>query len=336
MRALVMEAAKNSVVRDVEIPVPNVGEVLVEVRRCGICGTDLHIFEGDFLSGYPLIPGHEFAGVVAAVGAGVERVHVGDRVAVDPSLFCGRCDYCLSDRGNHCERWGAIGDTQNGAMAEFVIAPEANVFPLPDAMTFQQGAFIEPVACVVHGMNQLQLRTGQSVLLFGAGSMGQLLIQALAHSGAGELTVVDVSRNKLDLALENGATTVHYAKEAHDLLANRKRHRGYDVVVDVTGIPGVIQTEFQYLAPRGTHLQFGVAPVHSAVTINPFEIYHNDWRLIGSMAINHTFLTALEWMRAGRVRIDPLVSGVIGLDEVPRFFAAGKDAEIMKMQIEFS
>ncbi|MHB1685536.1 MAG: zinc-dependent alcohol dehydrogenase family protein [Bacilli bacterium] len=336
MRALVMEAARTPVVRDVEVPAPQPGEVLIGVRRCGICGTDLHIYEGDFLSGYPLIPGHEFAGVVAAVGSGVAAVRVGDRVAVDPSLFCGHCDYCQSDRGNHCVNWGAIGDTVSGAMAEFVTAPEANVFKLPATMTFQQGAFIEPVACVVHAMNQLQLRTGQSVLLFGAGSMGQLLIQALTHSGAGELAVVDVARGKLALALENGATTAYYAHQAHDLLANRKRHQGYDVVVDVTGIPSVIQTQFQYLAPRGTHLQFGVAPVQSAVTINPFDIYHNDWRLIGSMAINHTFLAALEWLRAGRVRIDPLVSGVIGLAEVPRFFAAGKSADDMKIQIEIS
>ncbi len=333
MRALVMQAAKQAVVREVETPSPATGEVLIEVRRCGLCGTDLHIYAGDFLSTYPLIPGHEFSGVVAAVGSGVNRVRAGDRVAVDPSLFCGNCDYCLSDRGNHCERWGAIGDTVNGAMAQYVAVPEANVFLLPDDLSFQDGAFVEPVACVVHGINRLQLQAGQSVLLFGAGSMGQLLIQALSCAGAGELAAVDVSRGKLDLALENGATAAYFADEVHSRLALRKRHRGFDVVVDVTGIPTVIQDEFQYLAPRGTHLQFGVAPLQSAVTINPFDVYHNDWRLIGSMAINHTYLAALEWLRAGRFRLAPLVSAVIGLEEVPQFFAAGKSAEAMKVQI---
>ncbi len=335
MKALVVEGPRQVAVREVEYPVPGPDEVTVAVKRCGICGTDAHIYQGDFISHYPLIPGHEFAGVVHEVGANVSGFAPGDRVAVDPSLFCGECEFCLSGRGNHCVQWGAIGDTVDGAMAEYVKVPARTVFHLPDAMTFAQGAFIEPIACVVHGMNQLNLRVGQSVLMFGAGSMGQLLTQALAHAGAGELAIVDVSPAKLELARKNGATEGYLSAELEESLGHRKGHRGFDVVIDATGIPAVIQSEYSYLAPKGTHMQFGVAPTAATIAIRPFDIYRMDWRLIGSMAVNHTYRAALQWMEAGRFRVDPLISQVISLTEAPSFFASGKNPDIMKVQIAF-
>ncbi|NOU97039.1 alcohol dehydrogenase catalytic domain-containing protein [Paenibacillus sp. LMG 31456] len=335
MKALVMESPRNAVIKDVPYPHPGPNEITIQVKRCGICGTDLHIYQGTFMPKYPLIPGHEFAGVVSKTGAHVTKFKIGDRVAVDPSLFCGKCDYCLSGRGNHCVEWGAIGDTVNGAMAEYVKVPEAVAFHMPDGMPFAEGAFIEPIACVVHGMNQLQLRVGQSVLLFGAGSMGQLLIQSLSHAGAGELAVVDVSDNKLEMARKNGATHTFLSSEISSKLNNRKKYAGFDAVIDATGIPQVIQAQLQYLAPSGTHLQFGVAPQDARISVSPFDIYHMDWKLVGSMAVNHTFKPAMDWMAAGRFKTAPLISKQIQLDEVPAFFAQGKAADIMKVQISF-
>jgi len=335
MKALVMESPRNAVVKEVPYPAPGPKEITIQVKRVGICGTDLHIYQGTFMPTYPLIPGHEFAGVVHEVGPGVTRFKAGDRVAVDPSLFCGECDFCLSGRGNHCRSWAAIGDTINGAMAEFVKVPEQNAFLMPERMTFAEGAFIEPIACVVHGMNQLRIAVGQSVLLFGAGSIGQLLIQALSHAGAGELVVVDVAESKLRMAIENGATRGLLSSEVESALANRKKHDGFDVVVDATGIPAVIQSQFQYLAPKGTHLQFGVAPQDATITVRPFDIYHMDWKFVGSMAVNHTFQPALQWIAAGRFATNPLVSNVLRLEDVPQFFANGKAADVMKVQIAF-
>lgn len=335
MKALVMEAAKRPVVKEMPYPEPKSGDVVIQVKRVGICGTDLHIYQGTFLTAYPLIPGHEFAGVVDRVGPGVTRFKPGDRVAVDPSLFCGNCPYCLSGRGNHCESWGAIGDTTNGAMAEYVRVPEQSVFHLPEGMSFAEGAFIEPIACVVHAMNRLAMSVGQSVLLFGGGSMGQLLIQALSRAGAGEIAVIDVAREKLEMALHSGATHAYLSEEAAVALEHRKVHRGFDIVVDATGIPAVIQTQFQYLAHAGTHLQFGVAPKGSSIQLDPFEIYHRDWNLIGSMAINHTFKAAMDWMAAGRFTVEPLISQTLRLEELPQFFANGKSKDVMKVQISF-
>lgn len=333
MKAFVINGPHNSEAKTVDDPTLGFGEIVVQVERCGICGTDTHIYQGDFLSQYPLIPGHEFSGVVKEVGEGECNISVGDRVAVDPSLFCGKCEFCLSGRGNHCVSWGAIGDTVNGAMAEYVKVPVENVFHLPDNLSFAQGAFLEPIACVVHGMNQLQLSVGQSVLLFGAGSMGQLLVQALSHAGAGELVVVDISKQKLELAGHFGATRGILSNELDVNLSHRRGHQGFDVVIDATGLPSVIQGEFSYLAPKGTFMQFGVAPVDATIAIRPFDIYHNDWKLIGSMAINHTYQSALNWMKAGRFDVNPLISDTIALDDLPEFFKNGKHKDTMKVQV---
>lgn len=333
MKALVIHGPRRASVEDVPDPVPGPGEVVVAVKAVGICGTDFHIFEGDSLGGYPIIPGHEFAGVVDAVGPEVTSLRPGDRVAVDPSLFCGHCEFCLTDRGNHCENWGGIGTTVPGGLAERVKVPAANAFPIPDSMTFEEAAFIEPVACVVHGMNRLQLRPADRVLVFGAGAMGQQLVQALVHAGASELVVVDVDPGKLELARRFGATkTVMAGRVEEELGANS---RGFDVVVDATGVPAVIERAFRFLGPTGKFLQFGVAPKHATVSLSPFDLYHKDWTLIGSMAVNHTYLPALRWIREGRIQVKPLLSKTLSLEELPEFLAKPKSPALLKVQVRF-
>ncbi|MBX6395549.1 MAG: zinc-dependent alcohol dehydrogenase family protein [Alicyclobacillaceae bacterium] len=333
MKALVIQEPLRAVVKEVPDPVPGPGEVVVAVKAAGICGTDFHIFEGDSLGSYPIIPGHEFAGVVDAVGPGVTSLRPGDRVAVDPSLFCGRCAFCLTNRGNHCENWGGIGTTVPGGFAERVKVPAANAFLIPDSMTFEEAAFIEPVACVVHGMNRLRLRPADRVLLFGAGAMGQQLVQALVHSGASELVVVDVDETKLELARRFGATRTVRAERVVEELEDETR--GFDVVVDATGVPAVIQQALRFLGPTGKFLQFGVAPKSATISFSPFDLYHKDWTLIGSMAVNHTYLPALRWIRDGRIQVKPLLSETLVLEDLPEFLAKPKSSGLLKVQVRF-
>lgn len=330
MKALVIEKPNHAVIKEVPYPEPGPGEITVKVERVGICGTDFHIFAGTFLSPYPLIPGHEFSGVVDKVGEGVSTFKPGDRITADPSLLCGECEYCLSHRVNHCVKWGALGDTTNGAMAEYVKLPAKNAVIIPDSMSFAEAAFVEPVACVVHGMNRLDLKMGDRVILFGAGAMGLQLVQSIAAAGASELVVVDVSPKKLQLALELGATRGVLSDE----LKPEHFPRGFDAVIDVTGIPSVIEKELDYLGPTGKFLQFGVAPQNAEIRINPFKLYHKDWSLLGSMAINHTFLPAFNWVKEKRIKLEPLISKVITLEETPEFLSKPKDPDLLKVQIQ--
>jgi 2-desacetyl-2-hydroxyethyl bacteriochlorophyllide A dehydrogenase len=334
MKALVIEGPRKASIQEVPYPAPGRGEVTIKVENVGICGTDFHIFEGEFISPYPIIPGHEFSGVIHEIGEGVTGWQIGERVSADPSLFCGSCRFCLTRRGNQCENWGALGNTVNGSMAEFVSVPSRNLVKMPDAMSFEEAAFIEPMACVVHGMNRLQLQVGDRVILFGAGAMGQQLIQSIARAGASELVVVDVSQNKLDMALERGATKGVLSRDL-DVQLNKKEYPyGFDVVVDVTGIPAVIEKAFESMGPTAKFLQFGVTAENARIQLNPFKVYNKDWTIIGSMAINYTFLPAFEWIKGGRIHVMPLISKVISLEETAEFLAKPKDPDLLKVQIK--
>src|SRR5215212_5722640 len=171
-------------------PIPGADDVLIKVRAAGICGTDLHIFKGEYEATYPLIPGHEFSGEVVAVGANVRNFRVGDRVTADPNIPCNRCPSCQRNEPNQCENLAAIGVTRSGAFARYVTAPEGNVFAIND-LSFAAAALVEPLACVVWGLKRVQVQPGDSVLIFGAGPMGCLMLQALRSVGASSVVVTD-------------------------------------------------------------------------------------------------------------------------------------------------
>jgi 2-desacetyl-2-hydroxyethyl bacteriochlorophyllide A dehydrogenase len=334
MKALVIEGPFKAVIKEVAYPTPAKGEVTIKVKNIGICGTDFHIYAGEFLSPYPLIPGHEFSGIIDQVGEGVTAFKVGDRVTADPSLFCGECLPCLTHRGNQCDNWGALGNTVDGCMAEYVSVPSRNVIKIPDTMSFADAAFIEPVACMVHGMNRLQVKAGDTVLLFGAGAMGQQLTQALSHLGASELVVVDIDSKKLNMALEYGATKAILSQNLETELSKEKYPHGFDIVIDATGIPAVIQKAFDYMGPTAKYLQFGVTPDNASIQISPFKLYNNDWTILGSMAINYTFIPGYNWIKEGRIKVNQLISKTISLEEAVECLGAAKDPDILKIQIK--
>lgn len=334
MKALVIEKPNTAVIKEVPYPDPGPDEVTIKVENIGICGTDIHIYQGEFLSPYPLIPGHEFSGTVHEVGERVEGFKIGERVTADPSLFCGHCEFCLTNRGNQCENWGALGNTVNGSMAEFVCVPSKNIVKIPNSMSFAEAAFIEPMACVVHGMNRLQLQVGDRVLLFGAGAMGQQLVQSVTMAGASEVVVVDVSQEKLNMALQWGATKGVLSENITMDLSEGEYPNGFDIVIDATGIPQVIEQSFTYMGPTAKYLQFGVTPKNAKVAVDPFKLYNKDWTILGSMAINNTFLPAFHWIKEGRIDLNHLISKEISLEETIAFLKGPRNPNDLKVQIK--
>ncbi|MHB8263641.1 MAG: zinc-dependent alcohol dehydrogenase family protein [Acidimicrobiales bacterium] len=328
MKAVVIDKPRFIAVREVPDPTPARGGLVVRVEVCGVCGTDLHIADGEFPpTPYPIIPGHEFAGEVVAVGPDtVLGPAVGDRVAVDPSLFCGSCGYCRAGRGNLCENWGAIGDTVDGAFAEYVAAPAANAYRLPDHVDFAQGAMIEPLSCAVHGLHQLGSVLGSSVLLVGAGTMGLLLQQLLLHAGASGVTVLDKVAGRLEVARKLGASTV--AASVGELDGER-----FDVAVDATGVPAVIEEAFGAIRRGGRLLIFGVAPTEAAVALSPFRIYNDEITVVGSMAVLNSFGTATELMASGVVDAGALLGQPFALSSFTDALDQVRSGEGIKIQV---
>jgi 2-desacetyl-2-hydroxyethyl bacteriochlorophyllide A dehydrogenase len=310
MRAIVLDKPGSYRVAQVPDPVPGPGQIVVRVDACGICGTDLHIMDGEFPpTPYPITPGHEFAGTVAAVAGDVTiDLPVGARVAVDPSLYCGYCRRCRSGRDNLCENWAAIGDTVDGAFAEYVAVPAANAHRLPDGFDGQLGAMIEPLACAVHGLRRLGPLFGDSVVLTGAGTMGLLLLQLLVHAGAGPVTVVDRVDSRLAVARKLGAART--AAGLADLDGER-----FEIAVDATGVPVVVDGAAALLDRGGRLLVFGVTPAEATMSLSPFRVYNDEITVTGSMAILRSFAPAVELIGSAAIDPRPLLSEPLPLEE---------------------
>ena len=327
MRAAVIETPGTIEIREVPDPEPGAGEVVVEVGACGICGTDLHIADGEFPpTPYPIVPGHEFAGTVVALGREVPGgLAEGARVAVDPSLFCGHCPACRAGRGNLCANWGATGDTVDGAFAQYVSVPAVQAYVLPDGIDDRTGAMVEPLSCAVHGLRRLGPVLGEDVLVVGAGTMGLLLQQLLQDAGA-RTTVVDRAPGRLPLAQELGATATATSVAELD-------GRLFGAAVDVTGAPPAIEDAFGAVQRGGRLLVFGVAADDARVSLSPFRIYNDEITVVGSMAVLHSFGAALDLLAAGRVDVAPLLTTEFGLDGFPDALQAVRDGEGVKVQV---
>jgi 2-desacetyl-2-hydroxyethyl bacteriochlorophyllide A dehydrogenase len=335
MKAVVLQRPHEAVVEEVPTPTPEPNEVVVNVKRCGICGTDLHIFDGEFPpSPFPLIPGHEMAGVIAAVGHGVQGLREGDRVAVDPSLFDGECYFCKTQRGNLCEHWGGIGVTTDGGFADYVRAPARNIYPLPEGMSFAEGAFIEPLACVTWALKRMPMAVGDEVLIFGAGPMGLLLLQAVKHDGAGRVAMVDLKEHRLAVARDLGADLTASPGDSFADTLHGAFPRGFDVVIDATGNPRVVEEAFAHVKRGGRLLIFGVSPAGAKVNFEPFRVYNNDLTIYGSMAVNYTFFPTIQFLEGGAIRLLPILTHTLPLDQYLNALKTFRSGESLKIQLE--
>lgn len=318
MKAAVLEGIKKITVRN-DVPEPTLGpeDVLVRARACGICGTDVHIWEGDFFPTFPLVPGHELAGEVVKVGSAVEGLAAGDRVMVDPTVTCEKCHFCMINRQNHCLAWNAVGVTRDGGFGEYVRVPAKNCYRFQN-VAFGDAAFCEPLACVVFGQDRARIDIGSEVLILGAGPIGQLHLQASRANGASAVVVTDVVEGKLELARKHGAHETVFADNALQDKLKKLAPYGFDVVIDCTGIARVMQDSIKYVKNGGKYLVFGVCGPEDEIAISPFEIYRRDLEIIGSFAIRRTYDRAFKLMEHGVIQVGDLIHEAMPVEELPR------------------
>lgn len=318
MKALVYTAPETYSVVDVPTPQPKGVEVLIRVRVCGLCKTDMHIHHGHFLSAFPLVPGHEFAGEVTAVGDVVTRVKVGDRVVADNERQCGTCYFCRRGQPLFCENVVAQGVNAPGGFAEYVLVEEEQVYHLADHISFREGALVEPTACAVHGIDVIDPRVGDEVLQFGAGPTGLILAQLLRQNGAVSLLIADLSPAKLELASRYaGAETIQVRPDdphAHERLIKERAPRGFDIVVDATGVSRVQEGLLLYARYGGKVVFYGVAPEEDRIQISPYEIFRRELKILGSFSQARTFERATRLVNAGVVKLKEMVTHTFPLE----------------------
>jgi 2-desacetyl-2-hydroxyethyl bacteriochlorophyllide A dehydrogenase len=311
VRAIVFAGPGRLALKEVADPAAGAREVVVRVEAVGICGTDLHVLDGEFApTVFPIIPGHETSGVVEAVGAQVSEVAPGDRVSVDPSLYCGECAFCAVGRGNLCEDWNGAGVARtNGSAAELVVMPVRNVYRLPDGVDLALAALIEPLSCAIRGFDLLPRRMGEHYLIYGAGTMGLLMAQLAPRAGAASVTVVDRNPARLAVAAEVGV-------EQSGLSADEvSRPGGWEVVIDCTGAVPAIEDALTRVRRGGTFQQFGVAATQARASFSPFRIYNDELTITGSMAVLNSYGRAVEMFAAGAIRAERMVSHAFQLED---------------------
>jgi 2-desacetyl-2-hydroxyethyl bacteriochlorophyllide A dehydrogenase len=328
VNAAVVERPGKVAVGQVDDPAPGPREVLVRVDACGICGTDLHLLDGESpLARYPLIPGHEFSGEVVAAGGQVHDLRVGDVVAVDPNLPCGVCRLCRAGRENLCLNYEAIGVTRAGGCAELVAVPAANAFVLPEGLPRAWGSLVEPLSCAVHGFDRLNAKLADRYLIYGAGTMGLLMAQLARRAGAASVAVVDVQAGRLPVAERLGADRT--ATSADDL----DRPQGWEVVIDATGAVAAIEDGLRRVARGGTFLLFGVTSAEATATFSPFRVYNEEISVVGSMAVLHSFQRALDLLVAGAIDAEAMITHSVALGRYEDAVAAFRGGAGLKVQV---
>jgi len=328
MKAVVYCEPRKFNIKDVDVPIYGDHQVLIRVRACGICKTDLHIHNGKFISKFPLIPGHELSGVVEKVGSKVTGLKQGDRVVADPTIFCGDCYYCRRGKPLYCENFSALGVTTAGGFAEYVVADYKKVFTFSDVLTFDEAAFAEPTACAVHGMDMIDAQPGDDVLIFGSGPTGIILAQLLRYGGATNIVVAAPTKFKLDIIEELGiGRTVQVDKNDYSLHQRKIKKmfpKGFDIIIDATGVSSVVEQCVEFAKNGSKIVVYGVCGEEEKIKISPYEIYRKELKIIGSFSESYCFDRAIKYLENRIVKVDRLITHKFGLSDY------GKALDIVK------
>jgi L-iditol 2-dehydrogenase len=338
MKALLLSKYKHLEIADLPVPAPGLDEVLIRVAACGICGSDVHGYDGS--SGRripPIVMGHEAAGRIAAVGENVKGLAEGDRVTFDSTIYCGECNHCLRGHVNLCDRRQVLGVScsdyrRAGAFAEYVVVPSRVIHRLPDPLSFSEAAMLEAVAVAIHAVSLAEVSPNGTALVIGAGTIGLLTLQALRVAGCSRVLVADVDHSRLKLAQDLGATAVLSAQT--DLVAQvlqLTNGTGVDVAVEAVGRSETVTAAVESVCKGGTVVLVG--NISPEVTLPLQKVVTRQIRLQGSCASAGEYPKAIELLASHAIRVQPLITAVAPLDDGPEWFERlyAREPNLMKV-----
>jgi L-iditol 2-dehydrogenase len=338
MKALLLSRYKHLEIVDLPEPVPGPGEVLVRVAACGICGSDIHGYDGSTGRRIPpIVMGHEAAGTVCAWGEGVTGFANADRVTFDSTVYCGSCIPCLRGEVNLCEHRQVLGVSctdyhRPGAFAEYVAVPSHAVHRLPDNLSFEEAAMLEPLSVALHAVSLGPVQAGDTALVVGAGMIGLLLVQVLSTAGCSRIFAADLDQSRLDLARTVGATDVIAAgSDPVEAVLEHTGGTGVDVAMEAVGRTETVQASIDSVRKGGTVVLVGnVAP---EVALPLQKVVTRQIRLQGSCASAGEYPRAIELLASGALEVRSLITAVAPLDDGPRWFARlyAREPHLMKV-----
>lgn len=298
-------------VREIPEREPIKDEVKIRVAWCGLCGTDVHKFQGKNGASVvvpPIILGHECSGIVIAIGPECKYFKPGDRVACDPSYGCGKCNWCQQGFPNFClERHGVAK-----GFSEYVYPPEQNVYHIADSLDLETAAFTEPLSCAVHGLDLIQIESGKTVAMYGMGAIGSLMLQLIKYSGASEVIVIEREAEKRALALELGATLAVTDQEIEAVAQSKN----IDYVVECIGLKSTMEQAIKVAGKNGKVLLFGLGDPEEPVSFNQFEAYTKELSIFTSYLNPHTSERAIKLLESGLIDTKKIISAELSLEEI--------------------
>lgn len=324
-----------------EVPVPAFGshDVLVQVHRCGICGTDLHIAKGNFPApNLPLVLGHEFSGTIAAIGADVTGLAVGTSAVADINVACGHCYFCRRGQKLFCPTISQLGVHRAGGLAEFVAVPATNVYPLPESVSLDAAAYVEPLACAVHGQDRVGVTSGDTVLVLGGGPMGLAHVALARLAGAAKVIVSELDPRRTAVAKRMGAdaTVDPSATDLSAFVAELTGGIGPDIVIEAVGSIRTYETALTAVRRGGRVLAYGAAPATAEMSLRPFDIYAKELTIVGSYAGTYdTWPRAIDLLAGGRFSPELIVDSVRPLEEATSAIESlATDRSVVKVHVQ--
>ncbi len=333
MKAAVYHGVHDLRVEEVPVRELDDHEVMIKVKYCGVCGTDMHIFNGDggsFAVTPPLIPGHEFSGTVEKVGAKVTAVKPGDRVSGDPNDMCGECYFCKNAMQHFCTNNIGVGTTVDGGFAEYVIMREKQVYKFSESLDFMEAAMAEPISCCLHGIDLCNIRTGCTVLVIGGGPIGLIMLQLAKNAGASRVILSEPVEEKRELAQKLGATkTVNPLEEDVEAVLSAYCEN-VDVVIECVGNIHTQEDAVRFAGKGATIMFFGLASPEESFPLKPDDVFKKELTITSSFINPYTFERAISVLESGMLDLKSLITTVVPLDDIadvftkPEYRRAGK------------
>ncbi len=339
MKAAVYHGKHDLRVEDFPLRELEENEVLVQVKYCGVCGTDVHIFNGDggsYAVHPPLIPGHEYSGVVAKVGSAVKAVKVGDHVSGDPNDMCGECYYCKNGMQHFCTNNIGIGTTDNGAFAEYVITHEKQLYKFSENLSFMEAAMAEPISCCLNGIDLCHIKMGSTVLVIGGGPIGMIMMQLAKRAGAAKLILSEPVEEKRELAMKLGATKT--IDPIHEDVAEvlKEYCTNVDVVIECVGNIHTQEQAVKLAGKKATVMFFGLASPNDSFPLKPDDVFKKELTITSSFINPYTYERAMQVLESKALDLESLITNVVSLDDIVDVFTKPEYRRTGKVMIKIS
>jgi len=334
MLAAVFNGNKNIVLCDYSLRTLEKDELLIRVVSCGVCGTDRHIYEGEAPSSIPVILGHEYSGTIIEKGDSDLEFDIGDKVAIDPNIYCGHCDYCRKGMVSFCENLKALGVTMNGGFAEHSVVPASQAYILPFDFDLSIAAFSEPLSCCLRGIEHADIKPGNTVVVIGGGSIGLLMIQLVRNAGASKIILIEPDSYKQKLGIELGADCSlnpydeKIFEEIKDLTGSQ-----VDVVIECVGSNATVEDAIKISGKGGRVVIFGLAPKDQNLTLNLQYLFQKELKIFNSFLNPFTFKPAIDLLVNKKISVQKLLTKQIHLQDMANIFSDNNISGSIKVQM---